>query len=243
MAIDRIDILNRIKKIFEGLTQAEIARICGVTRQAVNRYFTKGILPNYDAMLRMAKYCNVSMEWLLTGKGLKEPPSALVREAKVLSHIPYIDIISKAQYKERLHKQVSEKECISIPLISESVAARDPLVIKEEHIEGFVCLYRTWLKPGHTYCCIHVRGDSMHPIISDGFLVAIDLNENNPLKLENQIVAARYHGRVTLRYLKLTEKEHVLLPHNTVELKPIVFQRIAPNPIIGKVAWWCGKQL
>jgi len=241
MSIDRSAILNRIKNIFEGLPRTKIAKICGVTPQAVSRYYRKDILPNYDAMLRIAKYANVSMEWLLTGKGQKELPATLAREAEVRYEAPTINIITKEEYKESLKNRIFEEDCISIPIISEHVAVRDPLIIRREDIKRFACVLKAWVNPMHNYCCLWVRGNDMHPIISEGFIVAIDLHENLPHILENKVVATRYNNCIVIRYLKLTEKEYVLAA-NTHKYEPIVIPRTVANPIIGRVAWWCGKQ-
>ena len=242
MIISKAEILKRIKKIFEGLTQTEIAKICGISQPAVNKYFKKGIIPSYTIMLRIAKYAHVSLDWLLTGEEPKELWAAKIREEEAIYKAPLISIYTNAQWRELLQNQISDKDYISIPIISEHIAARDPLTIKEKDIESFAYVRKTWVERGHTYICLRVRCNCMHPIISEGFVVAIDLSENNPLKLEHKIVAARYHGSVTIRYLKLTEKDNVLLPLNTADTKPIVIRRTAPNQIIGKVFWWWGKQ-
>ncbi len=114
-------------------------------------------------------------------------------------------------------------------------------LVDEKDIEGFVVIYQKWVKRGHKYRCLRVKGNSMHPVISDGFIVAIDLKENVPLKLQHQIVAARHQDGVTIKYLLLTGKEYILFPHNTAEYDVIVIPRTAPNPVIGKIAWWWGK--
>lgn len=242
MIINKAEILKRIKKVFEGLTQTEIAKICGISQPAVNKYFKKGIIPSYTIMLRIAKYAHVSLDWLLTGEEPRELLASAVREKEAIYEAPVISIYTNAQWKELLQHQISDKDCISIPIISEPIAARDPLTIKEKDIESFAYARKAWVERGHTYICLQVRCNCMHPIISEGFVVAIDLSENNPLKLEHKIVAARYHGSVTIRYLKLTEKDNVLLPLSTADIKPIVIRRTAPNQIIGKVSWWWGKQ-
>ena len=242
MAIDRSAILDRIKNIFAGLPQTKIAKICGVTHQAANRYFKKGLIPNYDAMLRIAKYANVSMEWLLTGKEPKELSAIVAGEAEVLYQAPTINIITPEEHKKLLQNIGLLKTFFLIPIISEHIAAGDPLSISEKDIQGFVGMHKTWIKQGHTYRCLQVRGDSMHPIIRDGFIVAIDLDEHDPLKLERQIVAARLKDGITLNYLNLTKKDYILSPHNITEYKPLVIPRTVPNPIVGKVAWWWGKQ-
>ena len=192
-------------------------------------------------MLRIARYANVSMEWLLTGKGSKELFAATVREKEAIYKIPQI-IVTSAEKKESLQNQISDSECISIPIISESVAVRDPSNIEDKDIERFAWVRKTWVKRGHTYRCLRAQCNDMHPIISNGFVIAIDLNENNPLELENKIVAARYNSRIAIRYLQLAEKEYVLLPNDTRKHKSIVIPKTKPNHIIGEVAWWWGKQ-
>ena len=83
------------------------------------------------------------------------------------------------------------------------------------------------------------RCNSMHPIISDGFIVAIDLNEREPRKLQRQIVAARYGDGVTINYLPKNAKEHILGPPAIEEYAPITIPLTAPNPIIGMATrWW-----
>ena len=241
MGIDRSAILDRIKQIFEGLPQTKIAKICGVTHQAVNRYFKKGLIPNYDAMLRISQYAHVPMEWLLTGKGPKELLATAAGEAVILNEATInISLHTSADCQEMLQGQLKTNAYVSIPLISASIAAGEPLVIEEKDIEHFVIVSQAWVKQGHTYRCLRVRGNSMHPIISDGFIVAVNLTENNPLKLEHQIIAARHNEGVVIKYLLLTERDYVLTPHNLNEYKPIVIPKTAPHTIIGKVAWWWG---
>lgn len=241
MAIDRSAILDRIKKIFEGLPQTKIAKICGVTHQAVNRYFKKGLIPNYDAMLRISHYADVSMEWLLTGKEPKKLLAPAVREAGILSEAAAnISIHTSADYREMLQNQFRAKAYVSVPLISTSIAASEPLIIEEKDIEDLVIVSQMLVKQGNTYRCLRVRGDSMHPVISDGFIVAVNLTENDPAKLEHQIVAARHKDGVVIKYLLLTERDYVLTPHNLSVYKPIVIPRTTPRTIIGKVAWWWG---
>ena len=240
--VNKPEVLKRIKNIFKGLTQSEISKICRISQPAVNKYFKKGSIPSYDIMLRISEYANVSLYWLLTGKGPKRLSATATRKAKALYEIiAPINIVTSAEWKKIIQNKPETETYVPIPLISESVAAGDPLIIDEKDIEGFAVICEAWIKPRHTYRCLRIWGNSMHPVISDGFIVAIDLSENDPLKLERQIVAARYEDGVTIRYLILNKKEYILLPHNTADFKPIVIPRTAPNPIIGKVTWWWGK--
>lgn len=185
---------------------------------------------------------NIGINLLLMGRGPTELSSEFSRVEEVLHQTPTINVVTNKDYKKRLQRQISDEACIPIPIISEATADTDLLSIKEEDIEGFVLVNQAWVKPGHTHICLRMIGNFMHPIISDGFIVAIDLNQNDPLKVERHIVAARSKNGITLTYLMLNEKYYVLLPHNKSRFKPIVVSRSKPNPIIGKAVWWWGKQ-
>ena len=222
------DIKIRLREIL-GPNVSKFARMIGEKRQNIDNYL-KGRMPRAAFLIKLAQKKNININWLLTGKGAKEYPAASAA-----------NIITDAQYKELLKNQIHAKVCICIPIISEAVASGDPLIVKEKDIEGFVGLPKTWLKLGHSYCCLGAPDNRMHPIISQGFMVAIDLTENDPLKLARQMVAARYQDGVIIKYLLLTERDYILTPHNLTEYKPVAIVRTAPNPIIGQVAWWWGQ--
>lgn len=233
---------ERIKSLYGPREKRKFAQSVGYSVSYIS-HIENGIRKPSRAILEaISKKYNVSIDWLLTGKGRKELSPLTVKKAEVI-YEPTANIIiaSNTEYKKLLQDQPGVEAYIPIPLISEHVAAGDALIIDEKDIKGFAIIYKAWIKRGHIYRCLQVRGNSMHPVISDGFIVAIDLNENDPLKLERQILAARHEDGVTIRYLILTEKEYILLPHNTADFKPIVISRTAPNPIIGKVVWWWGK--
>ncbi|MFO1442657.1 helix-turn-helix transcriptional regulator [Bacillus sp. Bva_UNVM-123] len=48
-------------------TQEEIAKILGITRPAYTAYESGNRQPDYDSLLKLAKFYNVSVDYLLTG--------------------------------------------------------------------------------------------------------------------------------------------------------------------------------
>jgi len=87
--------------------------------------------------------------------------------------------------------------------------------------------------------CLRVRGDSMHPILPDGSICAVDLAQRDPQVLLKKIVAARVDDGVTIKWLQLAKDVLVLRPenreHDTIVLHP---GEDDENPIIGQVTWW-----
>ena len=62
-----------------GLSQAQLARSLGVTRQAVSRWENGAGLPDSQALLRLAEEFDVKPEWLLDES--RSVPSPFSRQA------------------------------------------------------------------------------------------------------------------------------------------------------------------
>jgi transcriptional regulator with XRE-family HTH domain len=61
---------KRIREAREkaGLNQAELARGMGVLPTHLNRWEKGKVAPGWEYLARIAKHCNVTLDWLLTGK-------------------------------------------------------------------------------------------------------------------------------------------------------------------------------
>ena len=234
---EKIAIINRIKLVFNGLNNRKISQILNTSAVSVGRWFNNNAIPPYTILVKIANYGNVTLDWLLTGK-----EAMMLREERVL-YEPCANLIicSEEELKDRLQQLEFEERHISIPLISDHTAAADCFKINEKNIEGFAVIYQKWLQPGHIYRCIRIKGDSMSPILEDGFIVAIDCSVNQPHQLHKKMVAARYEGGITIKWLLMNDRNLILLPQNTKEHKPITIPISRPNVIIGKIACWWGK--
>jgi len=70
-AAARAAFVRRLQKVRGGRSQAQFARDVGVFQQNVNRY-EHGTLPHVDFLITLASKENVSIDWLLLGKGTRE---------------------------------------------------------------------------------------------------------------------------------------------------------------------------
>lgn len=62
------EFIQRLQRAFDYASMAEIARRIGVPHATVRNYF-QGRLPAPDVLIKIANETNVSLNWLLTGKG------------------------------------------------------------------------------------------------------------------------------------------------------------------------------
>lgn len=59
-----------------GLSQEELANLVGVTRQAVQKWESGASRPDMDNLSALARYFNVTLDWLITGVQAAAPQSA-----------------------------------------------------------------------------------------------------------------------------------------------------------------------
>lgn len=64
---DVVNIGMRIQMIRGKMTQAEFAKKINIKQSYISRY-ERGRVPKAEVLLRIARFANVSIEWLLTGK-------------------------------------------------------------------------------------------------------------------------------------------------------------------------------
>ena len=76
-------LIARLEEITQrGISKADMARIAGVTPQAVNGWFKKGVISNKSA-IALAEAANVSVTWLL-GEKVSEDSGLKPNESKML---------------------------------------------------------------------------------------------------------------------------------------------------------------
>ena len=76
-------LIARLEEITQrGISKADMARIAGVTPQAVNGWFKKGVISKKSA-IALAEAANVSVTWLL-GEKVSEDSGLKPNESKML---------------------------------------------------------------------------------------------------------------------------------------------------------------
>lgn len=64
------DVAERIRLLRErlGMTQPELGRMAGVSKQAVSQWEQGASRPDRDALLRLMRRCGVNPDWVMIGK-------------------------------------------------------------------------------------------------------------------------------------------------------------------------------
>jgi transcriptional regulator with XRE-family HTH domain len=177
------------------LSQAELARRCDVTQQAVSQWESGTDTPKPNALWRLA-------EIAATSEGSRR---FFEREIARASGIADADeqragalrnfLSGKAGRRTSSVSRASGSAGIAIPLLKDSIAAGTPRAMDEKNIERELLIPQEWLpaanRSGKGLVAVRVAGDSMSPIIEPGYVVLIDTQAKDPRKLLNKMVAAR----------------------------------------------------
>jgi SOS-response transcriptional repressor LexA len=135
-----------------------------------------------------------------------------------------------------------EKDIRHIPLLRDAAAAGTPRAINEKEIESVLAFPRELLPRGGKLTAIRISGDSMAPILNEGYIVMIDELENDIHNLVERMVAARDAEGVTIKWLRKSGKHYVLVPqHITPRHQVYVIDRESNFDIVGAVVKWIGE--
>lgn len=93
--VDRIDTLIKAR----NLKRKAVADAVGISLQPFTSWANRGSLPSSDIAYRIAKYLNVSIEWLLTGEEMELPPRDDLELARRIAALP-------PEYRDMVMRQV-----------------------------------------------------------------------------------------------------------------------------------------
>lgn len=132
-------------------------------------------------------------------------------------------------------------DVVAIPLLKDAAAAGSPRMIEESEIEDTIFGWRRQCPHPEDMVAIKIEGDSMSPVLENGYLVVVDTAVREPKRLVGRMIAARDpEGGVTVKWLREVEGTLLLVAQHT----SLRFQPIILHPgwgIVGEVVWWIGK--
>jgi SOS-response transcriptional repressor LexA len=216
------DLPNRIKELRKrlGMTQKELAGFCTVSQVQISNWESGKDSPSPKALVRLGKLAgDPDRAWWWEKAGLKEAEP------------------------ERPNEPVVRR----VPLLKDAAAAGTPRAVDEKEIDRYLSLPEEWIGRRSSITAIRVVGDSMTPIVDEGYIVLVDTSLREPKRLVNQMVAARAEDGVTIKWLRKVklrgEEMFELVANHTSTRHPtrIIAEGSDSVSIVGKVVKWIGE--
>jgi len=245
----------RIKTMVDAFDSIkEASAIAGVSRDQIYRYMSGETKPSFHAVARMAEIADVSLDWLWHG----EPPmkrSDVVQGlamAKAAAEAPdhlLCDPDMSRIIRETLKNTPLPDQMVRVPILNIEAALGPPLEQDREKVVDWAVIYKPKVPhPSHTVV-VRVAGESMSPVLSDGFLVGVDFHPDAlaPVeKLNAAMVLAVVDGPETgptIKWCSVTRRTLTLYAENPASgFTPLAIPIEEAGRIKGVVRWWWGER-
>ena len=190
-----------------GWNQTQLAEATGVTQSQVSRWEAGDDVPTSTALAAIASLADDTERTL------------------------WIADAGLSQFMGNRDEDVRK-----IPVLKDAAAAGTPRAIDPHATESTISLPRSWLPKGGKLYALWVSGDSMAPIVNDGYLVIVSVSGRKPDELLGRMVAARQGEGITIKWLRKDAGVYFLVPQQTSEGHPIrVLTQEGDWSIVGEV--------
>jgi len=190
------------------MSQQNLAHLCEVSQVAISRW-EKGLdRPSPKSLLKI---------------------SQLATDPEVVDKLRYASGVSDLAAPGKTPAASPIRE---IPLVAGSVAAGVGRAISGRDIEATLTFPREWLPRGGNIVAVRVTGDSMTPILDDGYIVLIDTAQRDPKRAVERMVAARDGDGITIKWLRQDGDIYMLVPNHTTPRHAVRIMRAEGNASI-----------
>jgi SOS-response transcriptional repressor LexA len=137
-------------------------------------------------------------------------------------------------------------QLVAIPVLKYAISSRGgkdggDVMLQAAPVESMIAAPNSWCpNPSNTFC-LRVQGDSMAPLIRDGYIIVVDSSQNDHSKLRGKIVIAWHKNKgMAVSHLERYGPTEVLQPENK-DFESIVLNGTEKWKILARVLWWIGK--
>jgi SOS-response transcriptional repressor LexA len=154
-----------------------------------------------------------------------------------------IEIVTAGSGSQRVEEKV---QLVAIPLLKVVVAGygekSDNLpLLADAPVENMIAAPRDWCPNPSFTSCLRVCGNSMAPLIQDGFVVAVDSCDTELSKLHGKVVIAWHKDKgLTISRFRRYDHTDVLQSENTA-YEAVTLSARSSWKIVARVLWWIGK--
>jgi SOS-response transcriptional repressor LexA len=232
-----------------GLNQAELGLRLHYSTMAISRWERGEQEPTDRAYIELGNLAGNPKCWYFWGRAglhsenlLRAMPEMRMRQQG--SRIANLEIVRAGSGAQKTHRQ--KQKLVAIPLLKVVAAAHGesgghPSSLLSGPVESAIAAPRDWCPNPATTSCLRVRGNSMGPLIQDGYILAVDYSQNDQIQLNGKIVIAWHKDRgLTVTRLRRFDHTEVLEPENH-EYESITLGSKQRWTILAKVLWWIAK--
>jgi DNA-binding XRE family transcriptional regulator len=229
------------------LSQSEFAKRLGASAMAVSRW-ERGIqqVPA-NIYIELGNLAGDPLCWyfwgcagLRTADVMRVLPAASQRLQE--DRLPKLGLVHAGGKK----KGSKRADFVAVPLLpvhagTPDVAGDKVVDLEQVRPEAILAAPVGWCPNPRFTICLRVTGNSMSPLVLDGYIIAVDTHDVHHDKLVGQIVVAWNvdRGLIVSRLIRFDHTDALVSDRR--EYESISLAPESEWRIIGKVLWWIGK--
>ena len=234
-----------------NVSQTDFGRRLNTSAMAISRWERGAQEPTAEGYIALGNVAGNPLcwkFWQLAGLGRGELMRVMpeLKKHLIRTNIHPIEVVTAGSGNKKKRAGSDKSEHVTVPLLSIYAASHggngDTSGLHEAPAEGIIGAPKAWCPNPSATVCLRVKGDSMAPLICDGYIIAVDSSQNERDKLNGKVVIAWNKEKgMTVSRLNRFDATEVLQPENNA-YESIVMNHKAKWKIQGKVLWWVGKQ-
>lgn len=203
--------LKLLRKEKNHITQEEVAKQVNITRATLSRYESGEIEPTINTVIDLAKFFNVSLDWLAGYSDIRDPRITTSNLLELYNSLP-------GEYKVQAFNFLHYLKFIS---------TNSFYTFKQEEVDGISISTNIPSEADFVSIC---TDDSLRPLLKKGEFIF--LKEETDIK-NNDLILISINGTSAIGKIRINKKELKLIPIN--ESYPPVILTDAHYKIIGKI--------
>jgi transcriptional regulator with XRE-family HTH domain len=231
-----------------NLSQADFGQRLHSSAMGISRWERGNQEPSAGSYIELGNLAGAPLCWYFWGRaGLRTEDlmRALPQLGKRSSRPPPV-IDFRIAHADGGGRKLSAPQLVAIPLLKVAVASHggkgdSSALLHDAPVESLIAAPMDWCPNPAATTCLRVQGNSMMPLINDGYILAVDSSQTDFSKLNGQVVIV-WNKDMGLMVSRLRQYDHteVLQPENK-EYESIIVNNKNKWKILAKVLWWIGQ--
>lgn len=233
------------------LSQDDFGKRLNVSAMAVSRWERGETEPTEGAYIRLGNLANDPVSWYFWGRAglstadiMRVLPAAQRRFSR--DRMATLQVVNAGASKDI---PLKPEAFVAIPVLPANAATPGERTEKVQDLEQLKP-ESIWAAPA-SWCpnplrtiSLRVKGNSMSPLILDGYLIAVDTSEISRDELLGKIVVAwnkKTKQLIVSRFVRFDHTEALISDQR--ENRSVLLATESEWNLVGKVIWWAGKSV
>lgn len=231
-----------------NLSQSELGKRLETSAMAISRWERGQAQPPANAYIRLGNLAGDPLCWFFWGRaGLSTADvMRVLPKARRRLNADRIANLQVVHAGARRNWPAAKEAFVAVPLLPVRAATPGEEGDKVADLdqlkpEAMLAAPKDWCPNPSSTISLRVKGNSMSPLILDGYIIAVDTADVDHDNLLGQIVVAwnREKGLLVSRLIRFDHTEALVSDHREYESVSLATE--SRWRIVGRVLWWTGQ--